>query len=145
MGHRSVERAEFKANILPMFLPFGFFFSADPCLIVGHHHLTDDFFPATVIFGSPFTVNFVHCLMLSMYCFRGPPQLRLPSTYPSTSFSNLMAMISAEVSKLLSVVRDLRAIYRPFGSTSSKRAKIGTYVHNSILFRFLPGVKSGDP
>ena len=30
-------------------------------------------------------VNCVHCLMLSMYCFRGLPRLRLPSTYPSTS------------------------------------------------------------
>ena len=39
----------------------------------------------------------------------------------------------------------IRAIYRPFGSTSSKSAKIGTYVHNSILFRFLPGAKSGAP
>ena len=41
------------------------------------------------------------------------------------------------------IVRDLRAIYRPFGSSSSESAKIGTYVHNSILFRFLPGAKSG--
>ena len=30
-------------------------------------------------------VNCVHCLMLSMYCFRGLPRLRLPSTYPSTT------------------------------------------------------------
>ena len=29
-------------------------------------------------------VIFVHCLMLSMYCFRDLPRLRLPSTYPST-------------------------------------------------------------
>ena len=28
-------------------------------------------------------VNCVHCLMLSMYCFRGLPHLRLPSTYES--------------------------------------------------------------
>ena len=40
------------------------------------------------------------------------------------------------------LVRDLRAIYRPFGSTSSKSAKMCTYVHTSILFRFLPGAKS---
>ena len=30
-------------------------------------------------------VNCVHCLMLSMYCFRGLLRLRLPSTYPSTT------------------------------------------------------------
>ena len=30
-------------------------------------------------------VNCVHCLMLSMYCFRWLPRLRLPSTYPSTT------------------------------------------------------------
>ena len=30
-------------------------------------------------------VNCVHCLMLSMYCFRGLLRLRLPSTYSSTT------------------------------------------------------------
>ena len=28
----------------------------------------------------------VHCLMLSMYCFRGLPHLLFPSMYPSTTF-----------------------------------------------------------
>ena len=32
-------------------------------------------------------VNCVHCLMLSVYCFRGLPRLRLPSTYPLLLFS----------------------------------------------------------
>ena len=42
-------------------------------------------------------VNCVHCLMLSMYCFRGLPGLRFPSTYPSTTVvSHLAAMPSAK-------------------------------------------------
>ena len=40
------------------------------CLIVGQHQLTDDFLPATAVFGSPYThydiVIFIHCLMLSI-------------------------------------------------------------------------------
>ena len=68
------------------------------CLIVGHHHLANDFLPEkTAVFGCPCCdiVIFVHCMM-SMYCFRDLLRLRLPSTYHSTtvlSFSNVAAMI----------------------------------------------------
>ena len=51
-------------------------------MIVGQHRLTDEFFPAAAIFCIPYAPdvdNCVHCLMLSMYCFRGLPRLRLPS------------------------------------------------------------------
>ena len=75
------------------------------CVIVGHHRLTDELFPAAAIFRAHCdVVNCVHCLMLSMYCFRGLPRLRLPSTYYSctTVFVNtyLAAVISAKVSKV---------------------------------------------
>ena len=57
-------------------------------MIVGHHRLTDELFPAAAIFCSRThcdVINCVHCLMLSMYCFRGLPRLLLPSTYPCTT------------------------------------------------------------
>ena len=48
------------------------------CLIVGHHRLTDKFFPAAAAARTHCDVIFVQCL----YCFHDLPLLPLPSAYP---------------------------------------------------------------
>ena len=44
----------------------------------------------------------------------------------------MRVILDDAVCLICSLVRDLRALYMPFGSTSSKSAKIGTNVHTSI-------------
>ena len=52
-----------------------------------HHHLTDDFLPATAVFGKPYCdiVMFVHCVTLSICTVSVASRVCLHSTHPSTT------------------------------------------------------------
>ena len=63
-------------------------------MLIGHHRLTDELFPAAAIFCSPYALCCVHCLMLSVYCFLGLP--RVLCGFLPRSLSYLPAMISAK-------------------------------------------------